>query len=115
MKVELQPRIIRAGQAPTYCGMGRELFAEQIRPFVSEIEMGKQGVGFDRLELDAALDEYISRRGRAPAQKWSDSKCRKMATVSALGAVSGTSRKELMGDDFGNLLDQAAGRRQSSI
>jgi hypothetical protein len=109
MEVMLQPRIIRAGQAPNYCGMGRELFSEQIRPFVSEIEMGKQGVGFDRLELDAALDEYISRRGRAPAQKWSDTKCRKMATVSAFGAAPGTSRNELTDGGFAKALDQAVG------
>jgi len=109
MKVELQPRIIRVGQAHTYCGMGRELFAEQIRPFVSEIEMGKQGVGFDRLELDAALDEYISRRGRAPAKKRSDSKCRKMGTVSAFGAAPGTSKRGLTDSEYAKALDQAAG------
>ena len=108
MEVTLQPRIIRAGQAPTYCGMGRELFAEQIRPYVSEIEMGKQGVGFDRLELDAALDEYISRRGRAPAQKWSDTKCRKMGTVSAFGAAPGTSKRGLTDSEYAKALDQAA-------
>ena len=109
MEVTLQPRIIRAGQAPTYCGMGRELFAEQIRPFVSVIEMGKQGIGFDRLELDEALDEYISRRGRAPAQKRSDTKCRKMGTVSAFGAVSGTSRNDLTDGGFGKALDRLIG------
>jgi len=33
MEVTLQPRIIRAGQAPAYCGMGRDIFAKEIRPF----------------------------------------------------------------------------------
>lgn len=109
MEVTLQPRIIRAGQAPTYCGMGRELFAEQIRPFVSEIEMGKQGIGFDRLELDAALDEYISRRGRAPAQKWSDSKCRNAQTASTYGVVSGISKRDLTDGGFARALERAIG------
>lgn len=109
MEVILQPRIVRAGQAPAYCGMGRELFSDQIRPFVSVIEMGKQGLGFDRLELDAALDEYISRRGRAPAQKWSNAKCQKTGMVSALGVAPGTSRNELTDRGFAKALDQLAG------
>ena len=33
MEVTLQTRIIRAGQAPAYCGMGRDIFAKEIRPF----------------------------------------------------------------------------------
>lgn len=107
--LEFQPRIIRAGSAYRYCGMGRELFNEEIRPFVREIPIGQQGIGFDRLELDAALDEYIARRGHAPAQKWSDTSCRKTAMASASVAGSGISKRELMGDDFGSLLERAAG------
>jgi len=109
MEVTLQPRIIRAGQAPAYCGMGRDIFAKEIRPFVSEIDVGQQGIGFCRLELDAALDEYISRRGRAPAQKRSNKACQKMATVSVFAAGNGTSKRGLTDSEYANLLDQAVG------
>ena len=35
---------------------------------LTEIPIGKQGIGFDRLELDAWVDDYIARNGR-PARK----------------------------------------------
>ncbi|MCE0860750.1 hypothetical protein LU674_012830 [Pseudomonas alloputida] len=55
----LLPRIIRAGDAPGYLGMCRDEFKNTVRPFVREFPIGKQGIGFDRLELDAWVDAYI--------------------------------------------------------
>ena len=60
----LRPRVIRFRDAPRYVGMDRNLFNAEVRPYLTEIPIGKQGVGFDRLELDAWLDEY-SRPQRA--------------------------------------------------
>ena len=108
-EVMIQPRIIRAGQAPAYCGMGREVFNKEIRPYLTEIPIGDIGKGFDRLDLDRALDEYISRRGRAPAQKWSEVTCRKVGTVSASEAGHGTSRSELTDGGFAKALERAIG------
>ncbi len=65
---KVQPRIIRFRDAPLYLGMDRNRFNAEVRPFVTEVPIGKQGIGFDRLELDAWLDDYIARNGR-PAQK----------------------------------------------
>ena len=65
MSVSLQPRILRAGIAPCYCGMSRAVFDQEIRPYLVTVPIGVQGLGFDRLDIDRALDEYISRRGRA--------------------------------------------------
>ena len=47
-----------------YTGMGRTLFDREIRPHVPEIKMGEQGIAFDRLDLDHALDEYKTRNVR---------------------------------------------------
>lgn len=55
-----QPRILRAFQAPRYLGMCRDEFNKTVRPYVREFPIGKQGVGFDRLELDQWADAYIS-------------------------------------------------------
>lgn len=55
-----QPRILRAKHAPSYLGMCRAEFDKTVRPHVSEFPIGKQGVGFDRLELDAWADAYIA-------------------------------------------------------
>ena len=53
-----QPRILRFRDAPSYLGMDRNRFNAQVRPCVTEIPIGKQGIGFDRLELDAWVDDY---------------------------------------------------------
>jgi hypothetical protein len=44
--------------------MDRNRFGIEVRPFVTTIPIGKQGIAFDRLELDAWVEEYISRNGR---------------------------------------------------
>jgi hypothetical protein len=49
--------------------MDRNRFNTEVRPHLSEIPIGKQGIGFDRLELDAWVDEYVARNGRPARQK----------------------------------------------
>ena len=39
-------------------------FNAEVRPFLTEIPIGRQGIGFDRLDLDAWVDQYKSRNGR---------------------------------------------------
>ncbi|GLO05719.1 hypothetical protein [Pseudomonas asiatica] len=55
----LQPRFLRAKDAPGYLGMCKDEFKNTVRPHVREFPIGKQGIGFDRLELDAWADAYI--------------------------------------------------------
>lgn len=62
--VMLQPRVIRFRDAPGYLGMDRNRFNREVRPNVHEIRIGKQGIGFDRLDLDAWFDDYMSRNER---------------------------------------------------
>jgi hypothetical protein len=52
------PRFIRVGLAPRYLGMCRRVFNETVRPHLTEIRIGKQGVAFDRQELDAFATRY---------------------------------------------------------
>lgn len=67
------PRILRLPEAQYYAGMGRTLFDREIRPYLPEIQMGNQGIGFDRLDLDHALDEYKTRNVRVKEQpSWQD-------------------------------------------
>ncbi|KPY25473.1 putative prophage PSSB64-02, Orf63 [Pseudomonas coronafaciens pv. porri] len=56
----IPPRILRANQVHGYLGMCRDEFNKTVRPNVREFPIGKQGVGFDRLELDAWADAYIA-------------------------------------------------------
>lgn len=49
---DLKPRFIRAGKVPAYLGMSRTVFTRDARPHLIEFSIGKQGIGFDRIELD---------------------------------------------------------------
>lgn len=64
----LLPRLIRLRDAPRYLGMDINRFNTEVRPYLTEIPIGTQGIAFDRLELDAWADQYIQRNGR-PARR----------------------------------------------
>ena len=59
------PRIIRLRDAPAYLGMDKNRFNAEVRPCLHEQRMGKQGVAFDRLELDAWADKYFGVNGHS--------------------------------------------------
>ena len=59
----LTPRLLRLRDAPRYLGIDRNRFNAEVRPHLTEIPIGRQGVAFDRLELDAWVDRYKSRNG----------------------------------------------------
>ena len=63
------PRVLRLRDAPRYLGMNRNLFNAEIRPYLTEVRIGRQGVAFDRLELDAWWEQYKSRNGRPAAER----------------------------------------------
>ncbi len=60
----LLPRLIRLRDAPYYLGMDRNRFNAEVRRSLIQIPIGKQGVAFDRLDLDAWADDYKRRNGR---------------------------------------------------
>ena len=55
--VYILPRIIRIRDAPLYLGMDKNRFNAEVRPSLTEIKIGTQGVAFDRLELDSWVDD----------------------------------------------------------
>lgn len=59
-KTSVQPRFIRAFQAPAYLGMCREVFNKTVRPYVREFPIGQRGIGFDRSELDQWAETYVA-------------------------------------------------------
>ncbi len=66
--IALLPRLVRLRDAPAYLGMDRNRFNREVRPQLTIIPIGRQGIAFDRLELDAWVDDYVSRNGR-PAER----------------------------------------------
>ncbi len=91
--IALLPRLVRLRDAPAYLGMDRNRFNREVRPHLTRIPIGQQGIAFDRLELDAWVEDYISRNGRRPkAPKLEDDTCQNVTECrgSAKKAGSGT-------------------------
>ena len=90
VRLQLLPRLIRLRDAPGYLGMDRNKFNADVRPRLTEIPLGKQSIAFDRLELDAWAEEYITRNGRRPkAFRLEDDLCRNVTVCrgSAKGGI----------------------------
>lgn len=81
IEITLQPRVVRVGQAHTYLGMCKDEFARAIRPFLTEVKIGTQGKGFDRVELDLVWEHYKSRNSCPPKHQLSDEPRQDRATV----------------------------------
>jgi integrase len=62
--MQLLPRLIRLRDAPAYLGMDRNRFNSEVRPHITEIPIGIQGIAFDRLDLDAWVEQYKHCSGR---------------------------------------------------
>ncbi len=108
---DLAPRIVRFRDAPRYLGMDRNRFNAEVRPYVTEVPIGKQGVGFDRLELDAWFDDYKSRNGRPPRKGsivWDANEY----PASSSGAGSGMSTNVSAGGEFARALKQLTSKKR---
>lgn len=60
----LPPRLLRPRAAANYLGMNKNSFNRLVRPRVFAIPLGKRAIAFDRLELDAWIEEYCVCNGR---------------------------------------------------
>jgi hypothetical protein len=106
----LLPRLIRLRDAAYYLGMDKNRFNREVRPHVTEVRIGIQGIGFDRLELDRFADQYVARNGRPAAggkEPWDESAFQ----VSSVAVKSGTSTNASEVDDFRKALAKATSRR----
>src|SRR5208283_4355778 len=110
------PRLIRLRNAATYLGMDKNRFNDEVRPFLVEIPIGKQGIGFDRLDLDVWFEEYKDRNGRpGKALKGGDSWGRKSHQDSSSVMVSGTSQRQSQVKEFEKALAQVISRKRNDI
>ena len=107
----LLPRIIRLRDTPFYLGMDRNRFNAEVRPYLTTIPIGRQGIAFDRLELDAWVADYVSRNGRPAAVRrkpWDEEE----RQASSIGAESGTSTKPSEVDAFAKALASSASKKR---
>jgi hypothetical protein len=91
-------------------------FNAEVRPFLIEIPIGKQGIAFDRFDLDAWVDQYKQRNGRPGKQKgvnkpWDERKFQ----VSMKGTRSGISTRLSEEEEFAKALERATSKRRNGI
>jgi predicted DNA-binding transcriptional regulator AlpA len=113
--MQIQPRLIRLRDAPAYLGMDKNRFNRELRTKLTEIPIGKQGIAFDRLEMDAWAEQYISRCGCSPKHR-GDFLCQSESRASTKEAprAYGTSinaSKDMA--DFTRALAQVSSRRRN--
>jgi hypothetical protein len=95
----LLPRLVRFRDAPNYLGMDRNRFNAEVRPFLTRIPIGHQGIAFDRLELDAWVEDYISRNGRRPkAPKLEDDTCQNVTECRGSAKKAGSGKLKSAAD-----------------
>lgn len=106
------PRLIRHRDAPHYLGMDKNRFNQEVRPYVSEIPLGKQGIAFDRLDLDAWVDHYKACNER-PTSKIRGVEIWDAKQSQGLGieAGSGISKSRSSVKKFAKALEQAISKR----
>jgi hypothetical protein len=112
---EFLPRFIRLRDAPRYLGMDKNRFNHDVRPHVTTIPIGTQGIAFDRVDLDSWADHYKHRNGRPAAQSerrkpWET----QQRQVSPSEAGSGTSTSSIEEVAFAKALERAASRKHRS-
>ncbi|WP_236535009.1 hypothetical protein [Pseudomonas tremae] len=119
------PRFIRAGDAYGYLGMCRDEFNKTVRPNVREFPIGKQGVGFDRLELDAWADAYVESKAIEKAANQDNNRPRserrgdkiwreRQSPASTRKVASGKLTKSTGGSEFERALALVTGKKPSS-
>ena len=114
--LQLLPRLVRLRDAPAYLGMDRHRFNDQVRPKLIEIPIGTQGKAYDRLDLDAWVDDYKRCSGRPAASngrsmdKWDENEHRVSTSVAKPGIL--TKRSSTV--DFAKALVLATSKKQKS-
>ena len=106
------PRLLRFRDAPGYLGMDRNRFNTEVRPYLTKIPIGQQGLAFDRLELDAWVDDYISRNGRPLADRrkpWDKEDRRGLPNVVSAGT---STNKFADSDAFAKAVTQATSTKR---
>jgi hypothetical protein len=110
------PRLLRAKDAPAYLAMDRSLFKKLVEPYVTKRKTSAGHVTFDRLELDAWVDNTRDRYGRPPAppteirrSTWDESALPASQSV----VRSGMLKKKYPGTDaFERALAQASSKKR---
>ena len=109
-------KVIRLKDASAYLGMDKNRFNAEVRPYLTAIPIGHQGIGFDRLDLDRWLDDYKARNGRpGRAMKGGSTWGRKSHQDSCCEGTPGILRRQSQVREFEKALAQVTLRKRKGI
>jgi hypothetical protein len=91
--------------------MDRNRFNVEVRPLLTEVRIGKQGIAFDRLELDAWVDDYLARNGRPGRSKGATIWDANGIQACKSGNTAGSSTNKSAGSVFAEALEQINSRK----
>lgn len=111
VRIQLLPRLIRLRDAPFYVGMDKNRFNQTVRPNLTEIPIGDQGIAFDRLEIDLWVDYYIRCNGRPATPIGEKPWDVKKPQGSSKGASTGTSTRLSKEGAFAKALAQVNSKK----
>lgn len=108
-------RFIRLRDAPNYLGMNKNYFNEKVRPYLIEIPIGKQGIAFDRLDLDEWAEQYKLCNGRLGDSKRRKTWDAKDLQVSTDVETPGISINKSAVSEFQKALELTCLKKQKSV
>lgn len=111
---QLLPRLIRLRDVPFYMGMDKNRFNAEVRPEITEIPIGEQGIAFDRLDLDEWIDEYKACNGRPGLSKGETTWDTKERQASINAKAPGTSTNKYEVTDFAKALEKSTSKRRKN-
>jgi hypothetical protein len=93
--------------------MDRHRFNREVRPYVQVIPIGKQGIAFDRLDLDKWVDHYKRVSGRPVVRRFSWDVKERQVSISV--KESGILTNKLMDDAFVKALALSTSKKRKGI
>jgi hypothetical protein len=117
----LIPRVIRAKDAPSYLGMDRNRFNQEVKPYLISVPIGTQGVGYDRLDLDNWWEDFKRTNGihgkfyLDGKKQWEEKEAQVCVGDQISQAVFGTSKKSSTAMQFTKAVEQATKKKQKDI
>ena len=107
----MQPRLIRLRDVANYLGMDRNRFNNEVRPCLITLKIGRQGIAFDRLDLDQWADEFKKHQGK-PAQRtmcWQHQEIKSLLKEKKHSILT----KKSIDKEFQQLVDQLSIKKSS--
>lgn len=114
MRIPLLPRFVRFRDAPDYLGMDRNRFNAEVRPHLTDIPIGEQGIAFDRLEMDGWAEHYKNCNGRPGKMKGNSTWDEKKPLDSIYAMRSGILTNNSEDNEFAKALAKASSQKRKS-